>query len=142
MFCKCLNHFKMFLMFTRLCTTPRSVIIRKHKGIKFYFYANDSQVYAHLSKKNASTAFEKLNRCLDDVKEWMSTSKLKLNPEKTKFIIFGSKGQRDKLNACFSIDILGSPLCPVDSVKTLGVWFDSDFFLVQACSECLQKLFC
>ena len=26
---------------------------------------------------NAS-AFEKLNRCLNDVKEWMSTSKLKL----------------------------------------------------------------
>ena len=83
-----------------------------------------------------------LNRCLDDVKDWMSTSKLKLNPDKTEFIIFGSKRQRNELNACFPIDILGSPLCPVDSVKNLGVWFDSDFSLSQACSECLQKLFC
>ena len=56
----------------------------------------------------------------------MSTSKLKVNPNKTKFIIFGSKRQGDKLKACFPIDILGNLLCPVDSVKNLGVWFDSD----------------
>ena len=93
------------------------MIISKHKGIKFYFYADDSQVYIHLSHKNASAAFEKLNRCLDDVKEWMSTSKLKLNPDKTEFIIFGSKRQRDKLKACFPIDILGNSLCPADLVK-------------------------
>ena len=77
----------------------------------------------------------------DDVKEWMSTSKLKLNPDKTEFIIFGSKRQRDNLKACFPIAILGYSLCPADLVKNLGVWFDSLFF-VQACSECLQKLFC
>ena len=52
-----------------LYTTPLSLIISKHKGIKFHFYADNSQVYIHLSQKNASAAFEKLNRCLDDVKE-------------------------------------------------------------------------
>ena len=67
---------------------------------------------------------QKLDRCLDDVIEWMSTSKLKLNPDKTEFIIFDSKRQRDKLKVCFSIDILGSSLCPVNSGKTLGVWFN------------------
>ena len=60
----------------------------------------------HLSQKNAFAAFEQLNRCLNDVIEWMSTSKLKLNPDKTEFIIFGSKRQRDKLKVCFPIDIL------------------------------------
>ena len=127
-----------------LYTTPLSLCISKHKGIKFHFYADDSQVYIHLSQKNASAAFEKLNRCLDDVKEWMSTSKLKLNPDKTVFIIFGSKRQRDKLKACFLIDILGSPLCPVHSVKNLGVWFDSDFSLSKhvqnVCKSCFVKL--
>ena len=119
-----------------------SLIIGKHKGIKFHFYA-DSQVSMYLSQ-NASAAFEQLNRCLDDVKEWMSTSKIKLNPEKTEFIIFGLKRQRDKLNACFPIDILGSPLCPVDSVKNLGVWFDSDFslskYVQNVCKSCFVKL--
>ena len=82
-----------------------------------------------LFQNNVSTAFEQLNRCLDDIKEWMSTSKLRLNTDKTEFIIFDSERQRDKLKACFPIDILGSPLCPVDSVKNLGVWIDSDFSL-------------
>ena len=101
-------------------------------------YADDSQDYVHLSQKNASPAFEQLNRCLDDVKEWMST-KFKLNP-----IIFGSKRQRDKLKACFPIDILGSPLCPVDLVKNLSLWFDSDFSLSKhvqnVCKSCFVKL--
>ena len=66
-----------------LYTTPLGLIISKHKGVKFNFYADDIQVYAHLSQKNAFTAFEQLNRCLDDVEEWISTSKLTLNPDKT-----------------------------------------------------------
>ena len=40
----------------------------------------------------------------------MSASKLKFNPDKTEFIIFGSKRQRDKLKSCFSINILDSQL--------------------------------
>ena len=40
-----------------------------------------------------------LNKYLDDINEWMSASKLKLNPDKTEFIVFGSKRQRDKLKA-------------------------------------------
>ena len=127
-----------------LYTTPLSLIISKYKGIKFHFYADDSQVYVHLSQKNASAAFEQLNRCLNDVKDWMSTSKLKLNPDKTEFIIFGSKRQRDKLKACFPINILGNPLCPVGSVKNLGVWFDSDLSLSKhvqnVCKSCFVKL--
>ena len=105
------------------------MIISKYKEIKFHFYADDSQVYVHLSQKNASAAFEQLNRHLNDVKDWMSTSKLKLNPNKTEFIIFGLKRQRDKLKVCFPINNLGNPLCPVGSVKNLGVWFDSNLSL-------------
>ena len=110
-----------------LYTSLLSTLIGKHKGVKFHFYADDSQLYVHLSHINASAAFDKLNRCLHDVKEWMSASKLKLNPDKTEFILFGSKKQRERLNVCFPIDISGNPLHPTKSVRNLGVWFDSDF---------------
>ena len=93
---------------------------------------------------NASAAFDKLNRCLQDVKEWMSASKLKLNPNKTEFIIFGSKNQRERLNACFPIDILGNPLHLTESVRNLDVWFDSDFsfskHVQDVCKGCFSKL--
>ena len=77
-----------------LYTTCLSLVIGKYKEIKFHFYADDTQVYVHLSQ-NSSAAFEQLNRCLDNVKEWMSTSQLKLNPDKTEFIVLGSKRQRE-----------------------------------------------
>ena len=85
-----------------------------------------------------------MNSCLDDVKECLSTSKLKLNPDKTEFIIFGSKRQRDKLQAYFPTTILGSPLCSAESVKNLGVWYDSDFSLSKhvqnVCKSCFAQL--
>ena len=61
-----------------LYTSPLSTLIGKHKGINFHFYANNTQLFVHLSDMNASAAFDKLNRCLQDVKEWMLASKLKL----------------------------------------------------------------
>ena len=57
----------------------------------------------------------------------MSKSKLKWKPDNTGLIVFGSKRKRDKLNACFPIDIGGGPLCPVEVLKILGVLFGSDF---------------
>ena len=74
-----------------LYTSPISILIGKHKGVNFHFYADDTQLYVHLSHMNASAAFDQLNRCLQDVKKWMSASKLKLNPDKTEFILFVSK---------------------------------------------------
>ena len=50
-------------------TSPLSTLIGKHKGINFHFYADDSQLYVHLSHMNASAALDKLKRCLQDVKE-------------------------------------------------------------------------
>ena len=44
----------------------------------------------------------------------MTLSKLKLNPEKTEFIVFGSKAQRQKISSHFPVSILGSLLHPVD----------------------------
>ena len=74
----------------------------------------------------------------------MSASKLKLNPDKTEFILFGSKKQRESLNACFPIDILGNPLHPTESVRNLGVWFDSDFsfskHIQNVCKGCFSQL--
>ena len=74
----------------------------------------------------------------------MSAIKLKINPDKTEFIVFGSKRQRDKLKAYFPSPILGSPLCPPESVKNLGVWFDYDFCLSKhvqhVCKSCFVQL--
>ena len=105
---------------------------------------DDTQLYIHLSHKNASAALAKLNACLHDVQQWMSLSKLKLNPEKTEFIVFGSKAQRQKVSSHFSVIILGSLLHPVDSVRNLGVWFDAEFsfseHVKRTCKACFLQM--
>ena len=113
----------------------------KHKGVKFHCYAENTQVYIHLSQKNSSTAFEKLNRCMDDIKEWMSASKHKLNPDKTEFILFGSKRQRDKLKAYFPSTILGSPLCPAESVLAANALVSSRLDYCNSLFRSLSSIF-
>ena len=86
---------------------------------------------------NVAHAFDRLKSCLDDVKKCLSANKLKVNPDKTKFIDFGSKIQRENLNKSFPVNILGNFLSPVRAVRNLGVWFDSVFFLFEACPKYL-----
>ena len=48
----------------------------------------------------------------------MAASKLKLNPDKTEFIIFGTPD-------FYPVHIFGSLIHPSDSVRNLGIQFDS-----------------
>ena len=84
-----------------LYTSPDSILIGKHKGVNLHFYADETQIYVHLSHMNASVDVVKLNRCLHGVKEWMLASKLRLNPDKTEFIPFGLKETERKVKCMF-----------------------------------------
>ena len=127
-----------------LYTSPLNSIIGRHKGIGFHFYADDTQLYVHLNHKNAPAAFDSLNNCLNDVKEWMATNKLKLNASKTEFIILGNKRQRSLLEPHLPVNILGNLLQPSESVRNLGVWFDADFsfskHVQNVCKGCFAQL--
>ena len=54
----------------------------------------DSKTEVLRTHKNAEIAFDQLGKCLEDVKLWLCANKLKLNADKTDFIIFGSKSQQ------------------------------------------------
>ena len=81
-----------------LYTILLSKVSQYHPGIGFHVYADDTQLYVHLTHKNVALAFDRLKSCLDDDKKWFSGNKLKLNPNKTEFIIFGSKLHKHSIN--------------------------------------------
>ena len=110
-----------------LYTTPLSKVISKHPDVKFHFYADDTQLFIHLKHKNAKIAFDRLGKCLEDVKLWLCANKLKLNADKTDFILFGAKSQQEKFNPFFPVNILGESLIPSDAVKNLGVALTQTF---------------
>ena len=77
-----------------LYTNPISSIIHSHSSINYHFYTDDTQLYITLSPVNFSYSIQKLKNCLNDIKNFMFTNKLKLNPDKTEFILMGSKNNR------------------------------------------------
>ena len=111
-----------------LYTTPLSKVIGMHPDIKYHFYADDTQLFIHVSK-DATLAFDKLNSSLLDVQKWMLPSMLKLNPDKTEFIIFESHAQLKKLDPYLPVRIFGNFMHPAVVVKNLDVWFDANLSL-------------
>ena len=70
---------------------------------------------------------QKLKNCLNDIQNLMFANKLKLNPNKTEFILIGSPKNRKQLFPHFPINIVGNQVSPAQSVRNLGVVFDSNF---------------
>lgn len=124
-----------------LYTVPLSKVISSYSDIKHLLYADDTQAYMSLTPAHAIESLSDLGQCLTDIHSWMNTNMLKLNPDKTEFCVFGTKKQRDKLVHLFPVDILGSPLSPVDCVKNLGFLFDNNLTLSSQISTVTKACF-
>ena len=134
------------LLLFSLNIKPVILVICKHNGVKFSFFMQTTHKLMCNDTINIYICIyllplEKLERCLDDIMESMSTSKLKVSPNKTEFILFASKTQRDKLKAWFPNDILQSPLCPSKAIMIFSIWLNSDFLSKQVVIVCKSCFF-
>jgi hypothetical protein len=112
------------LLFTSY-STPLSNIISSH-DCSHHLYADDTQLYIELTPDTASSALTRLQDCLEAVKTWMTDNRLKLNPDKTEFMLFGDKPVQSKFSNFLPVNILGESIFPSNKVKNLGVIFDSE----------------
>ena len=71
----------------------------------------------------------------------MSEDKLKLNPDKTEFIVFGAKDRYKWLSDSFPVNILGNCLSPTDVVRNLGVLFDAKFCFSNHVNSVIKSCF-
>ena len=127
------------LLFT-LYTTPLSSVIQSH-NLDHHLYADDTQIYVSLTTPNTCRSLNQLRDCLQDVSLWMKNSKLKLNADKTEFLIIGTSTQRAKLNGFFPTHILSQSITPATSVLNLGVTFDENFNFKQHISKTCRCCF-
>ena len=77
-----------------LDTAPLSQIIGTFSTVRHLLYAEDIQIYISITPSNASNSIKAIQGCLSSVQSWMSANKLKFNPDKTEFIVFGKKDSK------------------------------------------------
>ena len=112
------------LLFT-LHTTPLSSVISKF-NMTHHLYADDTQIYLELDSRNFDSSIPELTNCLEAVQAWMGNNKLKLNPDKTEFIVIGDDQIRSSLKSSFPVSLLGNSMEPAESVKNLGFILDAE----------------
>ena len=66
------------------------MVINKH-SIFYHCYADDTQLYSSFTPSvNEAEALQNIEQCIDDIRAWMNVNKLKLNDDKSEFIIIGT----------------------------------------------------
>ena len=76
------------LLFTLYTISPSSMI--SGQAILHHLYADDSQLSVSFASRDSVAALNGLQSCLASVQSWMSMNKLKLNPDKTEFLLIRS----------------------------------------------------
>ena len=93
-------------------------------GIRVHCYASDLQLCAHCRVNDAAAAVARLLVCVEAIDRWMSSNRLKMNPDKTQFIWLGSRQQLSTVNKTPLRQHDSTVVVPSDNVRNLGVFFD------------------
>ena len=79
-------------------------IADKH-GVSVHMYADDTQLYVSFEAEQYDQAIDKLQACIEEMCTWLSNNHLKLNEDKTEFIIIGAKQVTNRITGSKSIRI-------------------------------------
>src|SRR6218665_2264712 len=63
-----------------------------------HYYADDVKAYKHCLASQAHSAIRFISRATDILNAWMSSNRLLLNPQKSQYILFGTRQQLYKLD--------------------------------------------
>ena len=108
----------------KVYTLPVGDIIRKH--LRFEIYADDTQIYVSFviqDQSDLDTAVRRIEKCILEVKQWMTRNLLKLNSEKTGVLYITPPHLQSKLE-CKPIEIDSATVISTTSARNIGVIFD------------------
>ena len=104
-------------------------------------YADDTQLLDHSAPdpQNLELLKMRIENSLKTMKQWFNANSLKMNPDKTDFIIIGTRQALKKVGN-FQLNIADSAIKPSPSIKVLGVIIDPclswEFHISQIVKRC------
>ena len=109
-----------------LLYTADVLIAASEHGLEIHCYADDAQLtqlYAVHGAADADRHVTNVTECIGVIDAWMSSNRLKLNPDKTQFIWLGGRKQLQKIRIK-SVTLLGGAVTLQPAVNDLGVTID------------------
>jgi len=95
-------------------------------GVSFHAFADDTQLYVHCRRDEVTSAVLRLENCIEEVNDWMSANRLKLNADKTELLWAGSRHGPAMLGSSDPSLRLRTETVVVSDVRVLGVTMTSD----------------
>ena len=107
-------------------------------------YVDDSKLFLPFPLADTNIAIRTLEEDLFAVATWCCQNHLLINPDKPKFMLFGTRQLTSRQSTTPTLTFLGKTLSPVTSAKDLGVILDPNLtynaHISQLVSSCLAKL--
>lgn len=100
-----------------------SSVMDKH-NVNYALYADDIQVFMSSSLSELRPTISRMEKCIEEIKDWLTSVGLILNCSKTEFIIFAGKAN---LEATCGTEIMvdGTRIVSKAFIRDLGVTLDS-----------------
>ena len=103
---------------------PIASLVRKH-DVELHLYADDTRLYIGCNINDSLETKAQLEKCIEEVRMWMSANLLKLNDSKTEFMVLGSRFTLPQVpDELKSLTVGNSQVAAQTSARNIGVVFD------------------
>jgi hypothetical protein len=112
-------------------------------NMNFHSYADDTQIYIAFRPDENNNTIDHLELCISKIRTWMIENKLKLNDDKTEFMLITSPHNKKKIKF-LSIRIGNENVNVTNSARNLGVVMDNllnmENHVTSVCKSCYYHL--
>ena len=114
--------------------------IMQSNNLTSHLYADDTQIYGWCKPQDFEALQTKMSSCLDEVSRWMRSNRLQLNESITEVMWFGSSRRQHQLPIT-ALRVGQCEVLPVQSVRDLGIYLDSDMSMVSHINTTVSTCF-
>ena len=92
--------------------------------VQYHLYADDSQLWVIFKPPERDTAIGQMEKCIVSVQKWMLSHELKINDDKTEFLVISSKSIARGIESP-SLHIGDHQVVATSTARNIGVMMDS-----------------